>query len=99
MFELSNMYQPNLILTNSNIQWRLLSCCFWPGYTACGILVPWPGIEHVPSAVEEVRNPNCWATRKFSDFLRTFFSCYCCGCFGIIGQCAVLKQSLTTEVF
>ena len=65
MFEVPNMYQPNLILTNSNIQWRLLSFCFWPGYTACGILVHWPGIEHVPSAVEEVRNPNCRTTRKF----------------------------------
>ena len=29
MFELPNTYQPNLILTNSNIQGRLLSFCLF----------------------------------------------------------------------
>ena len=30
-----------------------------------GILVPWPGVEPVPSAVK-VLNPNYWTTREFS---------------------------------
>ena len=25
---------------------------FWPSHMACGILVPWPGIKHVPPALE-----------------------------------------------
>ena len=29
---------------------------------ACGILVPWPGIEPVPSSAE-ARNPNHWTAR------------------------------------
>ena len=30
---------------------------FWPHHVACGILVPWPGIEPIPCAVE-VQHPN-----------------------------------------
>ena len=36
---------------------------FWPYYTACGILVPRPGIEPVSPAVE-VPRPNHWSTRE-----------------------------------
>ena len=36
--------------------------CF--GHAACKILVPPPGIEPVPPAVE-VRSPNHWTTREF----------------------------------
>ena len=28
---------------------------FWPRHTACEILIPWPGIEPVPPAVEAHR--------------------------------------------
>ena len=41
-----------------------LFVCFWLCHAACGILVPWPGIE--PGAPEvEVWNPNHWTTREF----------------------------------
>ena len=33
------------------------------GHTACGILVPWPGIEPVPPVVE-VQSLNYWAARE-----------------------------------
>ena len=33
------------------------------GYMVCGILVPWPGIESMPHAVQ-VQSFNCWTTRK-----------------------------------
>ena len=36
---------------------------FWPCSAACGILVPWPGIEPAPSAVK-ARSPNHWTTRE-----------------------------------
>ena len=36
---------------------------FWPHRAACGILVPRPGIEPAPSAVE-VQSPNHWTARK-----------------------------------
>ena len=39
---------------------------FWLHCVACGILVPWSGIETVPSLVEvEALNP--WTTREISD--------------------------------
>ena len=37
---------------------------FWSHCTACRILVPRPGIETVPPAVE-VWSPNHWTTREF----------------------------------
>ena len=39
---------------------------FWPCCTACGILVPQPGIELVPPAAE-AQSPSHWTTRKFLD--------------------------------
>ena len=36
---------------------------FWPCPTACGILVPRPGIEPVPPAVE-ARSLNHWTARE-----------------------------------
>ena len=38
---------------------------FFNGCTACGILVPWPRIEPVPTAVE-TQSPNPWTARKSS---------------------------------
>ena len=49
-------------------------CLFW-FFTACGILVPWPGIEQVPPALE-VRSPNhelpgkSWKLRSFRPLTR-----------------------------
>ena len=40
---------------------------FWPCHTACGILVPWPGIELRPLAVKEW-STNHWTTREFLKF-------------------------------
>ena len=37
--------------------------CVWH-YAACAILVPWPGIEPVPPAVE-AQGPNEWTPREF----------------------------------
>ena len=37
---------------------------FWLSGVACGILVPWPGIEPGPPAVE-VQNPNLWTHQEF----------------------------------
>ena len=43
---------------------------FWPHLTACGILLPWPGIEPGPTAVNAL-SLNHWTTREFprSDLL------------------------------
>ena len=40
------------------------SIFFWPHSMACGILVPWPGIESRPLAVG-AQSPNHWTTREF----------------------------------
>ena len=45
----------------------LIFFLFWPCHVACGILVPWPGIEPGPPAVE-VWSPNHWTTREFPIF-------------------------------
>jgi hypothetical protein len=44
-----------------------LFVCFWPHCSACGLLVPQPGIEPRPSAVR-VLSPNHWITREFLVF-------------------------------
>ena len=41
---------------------------FFPHWEACMILVPWPGIEPVPSAVK-MHSPNHWTSREFLVFL------------------------------
>ena len=38
-------------------------CIFWQSYTACGILVPQPGIEPGPRAVK-AQSSNHWTTRE-----------------------------------
>ena len=43
----------------------LFTYLFWPHCAACGILVPQPGIEPVPPAVEGW-SPNLWTAREFS---------------------------------
>ena len=42
--------------------WVVFSFSFF-GYVACGILVPQPGIEPVPPALEE-QSLNCWTTKE-----------------------------------
>ena len=42
----------------------LLLLLFWPHCVACGILVPWPGIEPVPPALE-AWSPSHWTAREF----------------------------------
>ena len=42
---------------------------FWLSHAACGILVPWPGIE--PGVVGvKARSPNHWTTREVPNFAR-----------------------------
>lgn len=36
---------------------------FWPYYTACGMLVPWPGIQPMPPA-QEAQILNYWPSRE-----------------------------------
>ena len=50
---------------------------FWLHCMACGILVPWPGINPVPPAVESW-SPNHWTTREF---LGKSFNCEDCSYF------------------
>ena len=42
---------------------------FWPRCVACGILVPWPGIEPVPSAVK-APSLNHWTVREYPILLK-----------------------------
>ena len=44
---------------------------FWPHRTACGILVPRPGIEPVPPAVE-ARCLNHWTAREVPNIIISF---------------------------
>ena len=46
---------------------------FWPHWEACGILVPWPGIELAPLHWQQ--SPNCWIAREVLDPL--FFKKMC----------------------
>ena len=52
-----------------------LSFFFWLDFTACGILVPQPGIEPMPPAMG-VWSPNHWTTQELSgtQFLENFFN-------------------------
>ena len=46
---------------------------------ACGVLVPWPGIQQPKSPALEVQSPNHWTTRKVSLILvegRKLSKCY-----------------------
>ena len=42
---------------------------------ACGILVPWPGIEPGPSAVK-AQSPSHWSAREFPTICLFILSCY-----------------------
>ena len=44
---------------------------FWPWHMACGILVPWPGIEPASPAVE-AQTLNHWTTSKVPSFFILF---------------------------
>ena len=48
---------------------------FWPCHTACGILVPQPGIKPVPPALE-AQSSNHWTAREFPPF-EPFKFCTC----------------------
>ena len=41
----------------------LINLFIWPYHTACGISVPWLGIEHGPSVVK-AQSPIHWTSRK-----------------------------------
>ena len=50
---------------------------FWPHGAACRILVPQPGIEPVPPAVE-ARSFNYWAAREVPQTLSLVNTSRCC---------------------
>ena len=57
----------NLLLSKTFLQahfFYLFIYLFWPHHSACGILVPWPGIKRISLAVE-VQTPIHWTTREF----------------------------------
>ena len=58
----SMLHSPNFVLKIHKYNFILFY--FWPHCTACGILVPWPGIEPMPSVVK-VLSPYHWTTREF----------------------------------
>ena len=60
---------------------------YWPRLTACGILVPWPGMEPMPSAVEA-----CWTTREAPRM-----SSFCFQTFMIINS-SIICLSLTHSI-
>ena len=71
---------------------------FWLHWKTCKILVPWLGIELVPSAMKAWR-PNHWTTREFS-FLRHFFIYFWLG-EGFVAACGfslVAVHGLLTAV-
>ena len=49
--------------TNKNIDSFFFFLIFWPRYTACGILVPWPGMEPAPREVA-AQSLNHWTARE-----------------------------------
>ena len=55
-------------LSITEISHPLFICCFilffWPHPVTSGILVPQPGIEPIPPAVEEVWSPYHWNARE-----------------------------------
>ena len=63
-------------------QWIVYFFFLWRHHSACGILVPWPGIELAPLAVKPW-SPNHWTVREFPELstLKLWILCY-----GILSQ-------------
>ena len=47
---------------------NFLFLCFWPHFTACGILAPWPEIKPIPPALE-AQSLNHWTAREVPNLL------------------------------
>ena len=56
---------------------------FWPHQAACEILVPWPGIEPAPPALE-AQSLNHWTAREVPERL---FICLLAICKSSLGKC------------
>ena len=67
---------------------------FWPDCVACGILIPWPGIESGPSAVK-MQSSNHWRAREFLQphFIVCLFVCF----FNLTHEKTVKNQSLLAQ--
>ena len=67
------------ILTHVKSRVEEASCLviLWLHCKACGILVPWPGFEPMPPAVE-AQSPNHWTTSKLFFNLNTLTLSSCC---------------------
>ena len=79
-------------------------CCFlvfwgffWPCRTACGILVPQPGIEPVPPAVE-AQSPDYWTTREFQIMDRCVLVFICLQVFFISSLISSVIHLLFTSI-
>ena len=48
---------------------------FWPQWVACGILLPWPGIKPLPSAVK-AQSSNHWTDSEFPTIIMTRYRTY-----------------------
>ena len=65
LLPMDGIYRCSKMLDRGIYEWmnHLGFLFFWLRLTACGILVPWPGIELRPPAVKAPR-PNHWTARK-----------------------------------
>ena len=63
--------EEHLLSTNLISNSSLYFLTFWLHCSACGILVPWPGTEPAPTAVE---TQNRWTTREVHKQLTVFAS-------------------------
>ena len=63
----------NAFVLRTHVYWseQKIIFFFWPCLTVCGTLVPGPGMEPVPTAVE-ARSPNHWTTREFPQIVFFF---------------------------
>ena len=62
-------------LNHCSISLLLFLFTSWPCRLACRILVPWPGIEPVPPAVE-AQHPYHWTAKEFLREVK-FLICFC----------------------
>ena len=60
----TSLFPPLSVFCQKFFFFLVVVCLFWPHFTACRILVPQPGFEPGPSAME-TWSPNHWIAREF----------------------------------
>lgn len=71
LFSLLILLALNPVVSFLFLSLLLVFVFFWPWHMACGILVPWPGIEPASPAVE-AQTLNHWTTSKVPSFFILF---------------------------